>query len=161
VTLSEGPQTFFFGSVSGSWVAFALFGGIAVFVGMATTAILRRFAARPGELRYYGTTPVARRLVGFIVGSAVFIPIWWWLWSGFYQLDVGRDLVTLRFDVPSRQRLLARADIAGARWDAGQKSTHVLVIETRSGKTYRSTQTSPNDAFERRVSQALIGNDVR
>jgi hypothetical protein len=161
VTVGQGPQTFFFGSVSGSWVAFALFGAIAVFVGMATTAILRRFAARPGELRYYGTTPVARRLIGVVVGNAVFIPVWWWLWSGFYQLDAGRDVVTLRFYAPSRQRLLPRAEIAGARWDAGQKFTRVLVVETRSGKTYRSMQTSPNDAFERRVVQALNGNDVR
>jgi hypothetical protein len=30
------------------------------------------------------------------------------------------------------------------------------MVETRSGKVYRSTQTSANQAFERRVVQAVV-----
>jgi hypothetical protein len=157
VTLGQAPQSFLFGSVSGSWVAFALFAGLAVFVGVATTGILRRFAAPPDAVPHYGTTPVARRVIGGVIGGAVLAAVWWWLWSGFYLLEVGRDSVTLEYHGPPRQRVVAKGDIIAAHWDPGPKSMRVLVVETRSGKAYRSTQTSANDAFERRVTQAVTG----
>lgn len=155
MSVGQVPQSFLFGSVSGSWVAFALFGGLAVFFGVATTSILRRFAARPGEFPYYGTTPFIRRVIGVLVGAGVFVAVWWWLWSGFYLLEVGRDAITLQYHGPPRQRVVRKADIAGAHWDRGPKSTRILVLETRSGSVYRSTQTSANQAFERRVTQAV------
>jgi hypothetical protein len=161
VTLGQAPQSFLFGSISGSWVAFALFGGIACFAGGATAAILRRFAARPGELPYYATTPFARRTLGVVVGGAILVGVWWWLWSGFYQLEAGREAVTLRFHVPTRKWIVPRAEIAHARWDAGPRSSRVLVVETRSGRVYRSMQTSSNDAFERHVTQAVNGTGAR
>lgn len=161
MTLGQAPQSFLFGSISGSWVAFALFGGIACFAGGATAAILRRFAARPGELPYYATTPFTRRTLGVVVGGAILVAVWWWLWSGFYLLEVGREAVTLQFHGPSRQRIVPRTEIVQARWDAGLRSSRVLAVETRSGKTYRSMQTSSNDAFERRVMHAVNGNDPR
>jgi hypothetical protein len=156
VTLGQAPQSFLFGSVSGSWVAFALFAGLAVFAGVATTSILRRFAAPPDAVPSV-TTPVARRVIGAIVGGAVLATVWWWLWSGFYLLEVGRDSVTLQYYGPPRQRVVAKGEVIAAHWDPGPKSTRVLVVETRSGKAYRSTQTSANDAFERRVTQAVAG----
>jgi hypothetical protein len=157
VTIGQVPQSFLFGSISGSWVAFALFGGLAVVAGVATTSMLRRFAAPRDARPYYGT-PVARRVIGVIVGGAVLTAVWWWLWSGFYLLEVGRDTVTLQYHGPPRQRVVAKAEIIGARWDSGPKSTRVLFVETRSGKAYRSMQTSANDAFERRVTQAVAGD---
>jgi hypothetical protein len=161
VSLGQAPQSFLFGSISGSWVAFALFGGIAVCSGVATAAILRRFAARNGELPYYGTSSVARRTLGAIVGGAILALVWWWLWSGFYQLEVERDAVTLRFHVPSRQRVLRKQDILASRWDAAPRGSRMLVVETRSGKVYRSTQTSANEAFERRVTKAVEHSGAR
>jgi hypothetical protein len=157
VTIAQVPQSFLFGSISASWVAFALFAGLAVVAGVATSTILRRFAARPGQLPYHGTRPIARRVIGVIVGSIILAAVWWWLWSGFYLLEVRGDTVTLQFHGPSRRSVLPRAEIIAARWDAGPKSTRVLVVETRSGKAYRSTRTSANDAFERRVAQAVAG----
>jgi hypothetical protein len=161
VTLGQTPQSFLFGSISGSWVAFALFGGMACFVGGATTAILRRFAARPGELPYYATSPFTRRTLGLVVGGAILLGVWCWLWSGFYQLEVAREAVTLQFHAPSRQRIVPRAEIVHAEWHAGSRASRVLVVETRSGRVYRSVQTSSNDAFERRVMQAVAGKDAR
>lgn len=161
MSLGQAPQSFLFGSISGSWVAFALFGGIAAGAGIATAAMLRRFAARSGELPYYGTSAVARSSLGAIVGSAILALVWWWLWSGFYRIEVGRDVVTLQFYVPSRERVLQKQDILAARWDAAPRASRVLVVETRSGKVYRSMQTSANDAFERRVTQAVGTTDTR
>ena len=161
MTFGQAPQSFLFGSVSGSWVAFALFAGIACFAGAATAAILRRFAAHPGELPYYATTPVTRRLVGVVVGGAILAAVWSWLWSGFYQLEAGRDAVTLQFHMPSRARIVPRPEIVHTRWEAGPRSSRVLVVETRSGKSYRSMQTSSNEAFERRVMHAVNGDDPR
>jgi hypothetical protein len=155
VTLGQAPQSFLFSSISGSWVAFGLFGGMAVFFGVATTMILRRFAAPVGSAPYYGTTPIARRAIGVLVGGAVLVAVWWWLWSGFYLVEVGPDSVTLQYHGPPRQHVLAKAEIVATRWDPGAKSSRILVVQTRSGKVYRSTQTSPNPAFERRVTQAV------
>jgi hypothetical protein len=157
VTIGQVPQKFLFGSISGSWVAFALFAGLAVFAGIATATILRRFAAPPDQLPYLGTTPIARRAIGVIVGGTAVTAVWWWLWSGFYLLEVRGDTVTLQYHGPPRQSVVPRAEIIAARWDAVPKSTRVLVVETRSGKAYRSRQTSANDAFERRVTQAVAG----
>jgi hypothetical protein len=156
VTFGQVPQSFLFGSISGSWVAFALFGGMAVFFGVATTRILGRFAAPNGSAPYYGTTPIARRVVGALVGGGMLVAVWWWLWSGFYLLEVGRDLVTLDYHGPPRRYALPKAEIVAARWESGPKASRVLVVETRSGKLYRSTQTSVNEAFERRVTQAVV-----
>jgi hypothetical protein len=161
VTLGQAPQSFLFGSISGSWVAFALFGGLAIVAGVAATAVLRRFASRPGEMPYYGTTPLPRRIVGVVVSAAVLVGVWIWLWSGFYTLEVGRDAVTLRFHAPSRQRVVPKRDIVATRWDPGPKGTRVLVVATRSGKTYRSMQTWRNEAFERRVTQAVGGSTTQ
>jgi hypothetical protein len=155
VTPGQGPQSFLFGSVSGSWVAFALFGGIAILAGVATTRMLRRLAPPADALPYYGTTPIARRTIGVVLASGVLAAIWWWLWSGFYALEVGRDSVRLEYHGPRRQHVVPKAEIAAIRWDTGPKSTRVLVVETRSGTSYRSMQTSANDAFERRVVQAV------
>jgi hypothetical protein len=157
VTTGQVPQSFLFGSISGSLVAFALFAGLAVFAGVATTTILRRFAAPPDQLPYYGTTPVARRVLGAIVGGIILGAVWWWLWSGFYALEVRGDTVTLHFHGPARQSVVPKAEIAAARWDPGPRSTRVLSVKTRSGKAYRSTRTSANEAFERRVTQAVAG----
>ena len=156
VTFGQVPQSFLFGSISGSWVAFALFSGMAVFFGVATTRILGRFAAPDRSAPYYGTTPIPRRVVGVLVGGGMLVGVWWWLWSGFYLLEVGRDSVTLQYHGPPRQYGLPKAEIVAARWEPGPKSSRVLVVETRSGKVYRSTQTSANDAFERRVAQAIV-----
>ncbi len=161
MTIGQAPQSFLFGSVSGSLVAFALFGGISVFIGVGTAAVLRRFAARPAELPFYGTTPIARRVIGSIVGGLLLGGVWWWLWSGFYELEVRREDVTLRFHLPSRQRVVPKREIAMTRWTTAPKATRVLVVETRSGKTYRSMQTLRNDAFERRVTQAVAANRAR
>jgi hypothetical protein len=157
VSAGEAPQSFLFGSISGSWVAFALFGGLAVLAGVATTSILRRFAAPPDEAPNYGTTPIARRAIGAFVGLGVLAAVWWWLWSGFYLLEARRDSVALQYHGPPRQHVLPKTEIVAARWESGSKSSRVLVVETRSGKVYRSTQTSANRAFERRVVQALAG----
>ena len=151
MSVGQAPQSFLFGSISGSWVAFALFGGLAVVAGVATTSILRRFAASADALPYYGTAPIARRVIGALVGLGVLAAVWWWLWSGFYLLEVRRDSLALQYHGPPRERVVSRTEIAAARWDPGPRSTRVLVIETRSGKVYRSAQTSANQAFERRV----------
>jgi hypothetical protein len=161
VTLGQAPQSFLFGSISGSWVAFALFGAMAIIVGVATTRILRRVAAPGGVLRYHGTTPIARRAIGVVLGGAVLVAVWWWLWSGFYLLEVGRNSVTFQYHGPPRQRAVPKAEVVAARWDPGARSSRVLVVETRSGKVYRSTQTSANQAFERRVVQAVSGVRIR
>ena len=158
MTIGQVPQSFLFGSVGGSWVAFALFGGIAVFVGVAIASILGRLAARDGTLPYYGTTATARGVIGSVVGAALLVSVWWWLWSGFYGLEASAGSVTLHFHAPPRDRVLAKQEIAGTRWGAGPKASRVLVIETRSGARYHSMQTLANDAFERRVTQALLGN---
>jgi hypothetical protein len=157
VTPGQVPQSFLFGSISGSWVAFALFGGMAIFFGVATTSILRRFAAPDAAAPYYGTTPITRRVIGVLVGGALLAAVWWWLWSGFYLLEVGGDAVTLQYHGPPRQHVLPKTEIAAAHWEPGAKSSRVLVVEMRSRRVYRSTQTSANDAFERRVTQALSG----
>lgn len=83
--------------------------------------------------------------------------VWWWLWSGFYLVEVGGDSVTLQYHGPPRQQVLPKAEIVGTRWDPAANSSRVLVVQTRSGKVCRSTQTSSNPAFERRVTQAVAG----
>jgi hypothetical protein len=155
VTLGQVPQSFLFGSISGSLVAFALFGGMAVFFGVATTRILRRFATPHGMLPYDDTTPISSRVIGVLVGGAVLAAVWWWLWSGFYLLEVGRDSIMLEYHGPPRRHVLPKTEIVAAQWESGPKSSRILVVETRSGKVYRSTQTSANQAFERRVTQAV------
>jgi hypothetical protein len=158
VTLGQVPQSFLFGSVSGSWVAFALFAGMAIVVGFAAASILRRFAARAGERAFLGTTPVARRAIGVLGAGAVLVATWWWLWSGFYALDVRPESVRLEYHGPRRDRVLAKSDIAAAWWNPGPKSTRVFVLRTRAGRSYRSTQTTANSAFERRVLRAVGGD---
>jgi hypothetical protein len=155
VTVGQAPQTFLFGSVSGSWVAFALFGAIAAVIGVGVTRALGRFAAADDALPYYGTTRTARRVIGGLTVAALFAAIWWWLWSGFYVLEVGRDSVRMRFQAPPRSRLVPKSEIAATRWEPGPRSTRTLVIETRSGDAYRSMQTSSNAAFEQRVTRAV------
>jgi hypothetical protein len=75
VTLGQVLQSFLFGSISGSWVEFALFAGMAVILGVAMTRILHRFAAPDGTLGYYGTTPVARRVAGVLVTTGVLVAV--------------------------------------------------------------------------------------
>jgi hypothetical protein len=155
VTAGQVPQSFLFGSISGSWVAFGLFAGMAVIFGVATTRILRRFATPNGRLRRYGTTRIARRVIGVLVGSTVLFAAWRWLWSGFYLLEVGGDRVTLQYHGPPRRHAVPRGEIVAAHWNPGPRASRVFVVETRSGQVYRSTQTSANQAFERRVVQAV------
>lgn len=47
--------------------------------------------------------------------------VWWWLWSGFYLVEVGGDSVTLQYHGPPRQQVLPKAEIVGTRWDPGAK----------------------------------------
>jgi hypothetical protein len=146
----------YFGSVSGSAVATALFGTIAIVTGWSVTAVLRRFSARAGELPYLGTTPRARRTLGSVVALGILAFVWSWLWSGFYALELGDRTLVARYHVPSRERSLARSDVVAARWESGPKSSRILVLVTRAGEEIRSTQTSLDRATERRMLAEIV-----
>jgi len=140
-----------FGSAAGSAVATTLFGTIAIVTGWSVTAILRRFSAPAGQLPYLGTTPRARRTIGTTVALGMLGLVWWWLWSGFYQLELKDRVVIALYHVPSHERILPRSDIAAARWEPGPRSSRVLVLVTRNGDEIRSTQTSIDRETERRM----------
>src|SRR5690348_7204527 len=141
----------YFGSAAGSAVATALFGTIAIVTGWSVTTVLRRFSARPGELPYLGTTPWARRTIGTMVALGMLGFVWWWLWSGFYQLELQERVVIARYHVPSHERILPRSAVAAARWEPGPRSSRVLILVTRNGEEVRSTQTSVDRETERRM----------
>ena len=147
----------YFGSVSGSAVATALFGTIAIVTGWSVTATLRRFSARPGELSYFGTTPRTRRAIGSVVAFGLLAFVWAWLWSGFYELELREGAFVTSYYVPSRSRSLPRSDVVSARWEAGPKSSRVLVLVTRAGEEIRSTQTSLDRAAENRILAEVVG----
>lgn len=145
------------GSVAGSAVATALFGTIAIVTGWSVTAVLRRFSARPGELPYFGTTPRTRRAIGSVVALGLLAFVWTWLWSGFYVLELREGALVANYYLPSRSRSLPRSDVLSARWEAGPKSSRVLVLVTRGGEELRSTQTSLDRATENRILAEVAG----
>lgn len=147
----------YFGSIAGSAVATALFGTIAIVTGWSVTAVLRRFSARPGELSYFGTTPRARRAIGSLVALGLLAFVWMWLWSGFYVLELRDRAFIAHYYVPSRSRSLPRSDVVSARWEAGPKSSRILVLVMRDGAVIRSTQTSLDRATENRILAEVAG----
>ncbi|HKN67923.1 MAG TPA: hypothetical protein VJW73_16680 [Gemmatimonadaceae bacterium] len=147
----------YFGSLTGSAVATALFGTIAVVTGWSVTAILRRFSARPGELPYIGTTPRVRRAIGSAVALGLLAFVWAWLWSGFYVLELRAGAFVASYYVPSRSRSLPQGDVVAAHWEAGPKSSRILVLVMRDGEEIRSTQTSLGRATEDRILAEVAG----
>jgi hypothetical protein len=149
------PDVFRFGSLAGHWIAFALFSAIALFIGFSITAIAARLAAPAGQLSYYGTTTRARRALGAVTATALLAVVWYWLWSGFHEIEVGRDAVTLRYRMPPRSRVLSRQEITGQRWRWGAKSSRIFVITTRSGDEYQSMQVSIGQAEAGKMLDAI------
>lgn len=142
----SAPQVYFFGSLAGHWTAFGLFASIAIGCGFAVTRIAGQFAAPRGQLHFYGTTPLARRLAGTALATALILMIWMWLWSGFHELTIASsDAVTLQYYVPPRHRVLARNDVLGAAWESGPRFSRYFVIRTRDGGRFSSMQTSMSD----------------
>jgi hypothetical protein len=148
-------QAFHFGSVSGGAVASVLFFGMAAFIGVAAAAILRRLAAPAGEPSYYGTTPGARRVVGTIVALGVAVPIWIWLWSGFYRADVTTDAITFRYSMPTRSTTIARRDVAAAGWEPAARGSRVFVVVTHDGRRFASAQARYSRETEREIVAAF------
>ena len=134
-----------FGSLAGHWTAFGLFSGIAVLCGYGITRIGRELAAPVGHLPFYGTTPRARRMIGVALATGLLVAIWMWLWTGFHELTLAPDAITLHYYVPSRQRAIARQEVDSADWEAGFRSTRVFVIRTRDGTRFASMQISISD----------------
>jgi hypothetical protein len=135
-----------FGSLTGHWIAFLLFGAIAALCGYAVSRIAGQFAALPGETPYFGTTPRARRIIGAAVTGLLLTVVWFWLWSGFHRLEVTSDTVTLGYHVPPRSRVVPTKQIERLDWRSGPRSTRLLVITTTDGRTLQSMQTTRGDA---------------
>lgn len=146
----------YFGSVGGSAVATVLFGTLAIVAGWSVTTVLRRLSAGPDELPYFGTTPFARRTIGSVLALGMLAFVWWWLWSGFYVLELRDRAVVARYHVPPRERVLPRNDVLAARWEPGPKSSRVLVLVTRAGEEVRSMQTSIDRATEHRMLAEVV-----
>ena len=150
-----GAPVYVFGSLAGHWVAFVLFSTISLFCGYAVTRILRGLAAPPGQLSYYGTTPRPRRVLGTLVAAGLLALIWSWLWSGYHELRIDETAITLRYHVPPRERVVARAAVAGVRWEAGPKLSRVFVLTTRDGRRFPSMLTNLPDAAARHLAQSI------
>ena len=147
--------SFEFGSLTGHWVAFLLFGGIAALCGYAVSRVAGTFAALPGETPYFGTTPRAKRIIGAAVTGLLLVFIWFGLWSGFHRLDVTPDVVTLRYSVPSRSRVIPTKQIEQLDWRPGPRSTRVLVITTTDGRAFQSMQTTSGRDADRALLESL------
>ena len=145
-----------FGSLAGHWTAFVLFTSIALFVGYAVFRIAGQWAAPQGQLAVIGSAPRTRRFLGALVSTALLAAIWVWLWSGFHELIVATETVTLQYHVPPRQHVLAMDDILSAGWEPGPRFTRVFVIRTRDGARFVSMQTSMPDELAR-----SIADDIR
>lgn len=89
-----------------------------------------------------------------VVTIGLYAAIWWWLWSGFYQMTVSEQAVTLTKHFPTRITALGRSEITSARWVPGYKNTWVLVVETAGGR-YESTRASVPAREREAISAAL------
>ena len=126
----------------GAALASAIFGAIAILIGISVTVILRRLAAPAGEPSYIGTTPRARRVVGAIVALAGVGIVWVWLWSGFYSATVTGDTVDLLYLLPPRIEILPAATIARVTWITKPKGQRALQITMSDGAMYTSASGS-------------------
>ena len=147
--------SFEFGSLTGHWIAFLFFSGIAAFCGYAVSRIAGTFAALPGERPYFGTTPRAKRIIGAAVTGLLLVFIWFWLWSGFHRLDVSPDAVTLRYHVPPRSRVIPTKQIEQLDWRPGPRSTRALVITTTDGGRFQSMQSTRGRDADRALLESL------
>ena len=78
-----------------------------------------------------------RAIVGFtsvVVTVGLYAALWWWLWSGFYQLTVTDRAVELTKYFPTRVTVVDKASITSARWVPGYRNTWVLVIDAPAGR---------------------------
>ena len=108
------------GSIQGAIVASLIFGLVVTAVAAVVWIKTRR-----------------RTMIGAwaaVVTLMLYGLIWWWLWSGFYQITVNETTVELTSCFPTRTTTLLRSDITAARWVPGYKNTWVLVIETATGR---------------------------
>ena len=146
---------FEFGNLTGHWIAFLLFGGIAGLCGYAVSRIVGQFAALPGEASYFGTTPRARRIIAATVTGLLLTLVWFWLWSGFHRLEATPDTVTLRYRVPPRSRVIPTKQIERLDWRSGPRSTRVLVLTTSDGPRLTSMQTTSGRDADRALLESL------
>ncbi len=144
----------------GAAVASALFGAMAILVGVAVAVILKGLAAPPGETSYYGTTHRARGIIGALVALAGLAMVWVWLWSGFYSATVTGHTVDLLYLLPPRIQTLPAANIMRTTWIPKPKGHRALQITMADGSTYTSvTATLPIDRQDeiRRAIEAAAG----
>jgi hypothetical protein len=149
-------HTVTFGSVSGSMVASVLFGAISLFVGIAVTRLLRGREAPEGTMPYLGAPRPPAIGCGVLAAVVGLSAVWHWVWSGFYLLRIGETALALQYHVPERERTVPLRAVSEVRWDAGAKSSRVLVVRA-AGREFRSTQTSTDLATARAVLDTLRG----
>ena len=138
------PEEFYFGSASGSVAASILLGGFSVFLGIVVALLLgwRKRLRTPS--RNETLSQHASLLVATAASGCGFAAVWNWLWSGFYVLQLGAQTLSLTYFVPPRQLVVAYVDLASVGWDTKPRLRQVLVVRTRDGKEYRSTETVIN-----------------
>ena len=138
--VSSRRMTFHIGSVQGATVASIFF-----FVLISLPEAVGWFTKR------------RRPLVGgpaSIVTFVLYATIWWWLWSGFYQVTVTDSTVELTRHFPSRVTAVSKTAVTGARWESGYKNTWALVVQTANGR-HKSTRASVSDDERAAISAAV------